>query len=280
MNQDDFNKNEDHTSDNPGNFELPENYFDAFSSRLFKKIEMEEELNAFPTLKKIEKKVPFSTPLGYFDNKEELIHYPHLSTLLKRNPFFVPDSYFEQQVEISGYPLLFAHRKNPFQLPLVYFDQLEKQITEKVSLLQEKESYPVLYKTAQGNAFTIPDDYFSNFKVQKEIKIVSLYTRVTSVSYRVAAAIVLLLGLSILFYQLQGPEPAQKNDCNSFACLDKNEILNSGYVLRVSEDNIIDLLDENTLTDSLSLHKNGKTEKIDLQDVSDNVDMNTLTDNL
>jgi hypothetical protein len=48
----------------------------------------------------------------------------------------------------------------------------------------------------------------------------------------------------------------------------------------VSDDNIIDLIDEKSLSDSLFLKKDGKTQKVDMSDVSDNVDINTLTDNL
>ena len=45
-------------------------------------------------------------------------------------------------------------------------------------------------------------------------------------------------------------------------------------------DFFIDLIDEKQLSDSLLLKKDGKTQKVDMSDVSDNVDINTLTDNL
>ncbi len=86
--------------------------------------------------------------------------------------------------------------------------------------------------------------------------------------------------MSVLFYTQQDNTVLKTNDCNTFACLDKKDILNSGYVLHASESTIIDLIDEDALSDSLSLKKNGKTQKINVNDVSDNVDINTLTDNL
>ena len=70
------------------------------------------------------------------------------------------------------------------------------------------------------------------------------------------------------------------NDCHTFACLSKQDILNSGYILHTSDDNIIDLIDEKNLSDTLLLKENGKTQKITVDDTSESVDINTLTDNL
>lgn len=252
MNEEDINKDNLNFSDKGDNFSLPENYFDSFSSRLFKKI---------------------------IEN-EELKDYPLLSSMQKQNAFALPADYFELNEDLLQYPLLAENKKQGFTLPALYFDTLSNKINNTISLEEEKETYALLYTHKQENIFTVPENYFETFKVtlQETKKIVPLYKRI-KLSYRVAAAITLIIGLSILFYKQQ-TKPVYNNSCNTFACLDKKDILNSGYVLHVNEDNIIDLIDEKQLSDSLLLKQNGKTQKVDMSDVSDNVDLNTLTDNL
>jgi hypothetical protein len=252
MNEEDINKDNLNFSDKGDGFSLPENYFDSFSSRLFKKIAEDEELKGYPLLVSLQKQNPFTVPAGYFDLKEDLLQYP----------------------------LLTENKTANFTVPDVYFDTLSERIINSISLEEEKEAYPLLYSHRNENIFATSENYFENFEitVEKTSKVVPLYKRV-NLSYKVAAAVTLVVGLSILFYKQQ-TKPVYSNDCNTFACLDKKDILNSGYVLHASDDNIIDLIDEKQLSDSLLLKKNGKTKKVDMSDVSDNVDINTLTDNL
>lgn len=252
MNKEDINKDNLNFSDKGDGFSLPENYFDSFSSRLFKKITEEDELK----------------------------DYPLLVSLQKQNPFTVPADYFELKKDLLQYPLLSENKAQYFIVPDAYFDALPEKITNAISIEEEKEAYPLLYAHRNENIFVTSEKYFESFEVdiEKTSKVVPLYKRI-NLSYRVAAAITLIVGLSILFYKQQ-TKPVYSNDCNTFACLDKKDILNSGYVLHASDDNIIDLIDEKQLSDSLFLKKDGKTQKVDMTDVSDNVDLNTLTDNL
>ena len=252
MNEEDINKDNLNFSDKEDGFSLPENYFDSFSSKLFKKIAEDEELK----------------------------NYPLLVSLQKQNPFAVPTDYFELKEDLLQYPLLSENKVSNFVVPDLYFETLQERIADTISLEEEKETYPLLYSHRNENIFATTENYFEIFKVAVETtsKVILLYKRI-KLSYRVAAAIALIVGLSVLFYKQQ-TRPAYVNDCNTFACLDKKDILNSGYVLHVSDDNIIDLIDEKQLSDSLFLKKDGKTQKVDMTDVSDNVDINTLTDNL
>ena len=252
MNEEDINKDNLNFSDKGDSFSLPENYFDSFSSRLFKKIAEEEELKDYPLLVSLQKQNPFTIPAGYFDLKEDLLQYP----------------------------LLAENKASSFTVPDLYFATLSERISDAISIEEEKETYSLLYSYRNENIFATSENYFENFEVTIEntAEVVPLYKRV-KLSYKVAAAITLVIGLSILFYKQQA-KPVYVSDCNTFACLDKKDILNSGYMLRVSDDNIIDLIDEKQLSDSLLLNKNGKTQKVDMTDVSDNVDINTLTDNL
>ncbi len=287
MNEEDINKDTNHdpegTPEGEGkHFGLPENYFDSFSARLFKKIAADDELKEYPMLSSIQKGNPFSTPAGYFESKDELLAYPLLASLKKSKPFAVPANYFEDKEEVLAYPILAANKADSFAVPNAYFSTLTERITDAISIEQEKEAYPLLYSYKKEVVFATPDNYFENLSVttKKEATVVPLYKRISKLSYRIAAAVTLLIGLSVLFYIQQDKTVLKTNDCNTFACLDKKDILNSGYVLHASDDNIIDLIDEKSLSDSLFLKKNGKTQKVDMNDVSDNVDINTLTDNL
>ncbi|HXU28796.1 MAG TPA: hypothetical protein VN698_16320 [Bacteroidia bacterium] len=252
MNEEDINKDDLNFSDKGDGFSLPENYFDSFSSRLFKKIADENELK----------------------------EYPLLVSLQKQNPFTVPADYFELKEDLLQYPLLTENKTANFTVPDAYFDTLPERIINSISLEEEKETYPLLYSHKKENIFTTSENYFESFEVAIEntSKVVPLYKRI-NLSYKVAAAITLIVGLSILFYKQQ-TRPSYSNDCNTFACLDKKDILNSSYLLDASDDNIIDLIDEKQLSDSLLLKKDGKTQKVDISDVSDNIDINTLTENL
>jgi len=250
MNNDEINKDDLNFPGKEENFSLPENYFDSFSKRLFKKIAAENELNEYPLLTSLKNKNPFSVPAGYFELKEELL----------------------------SCPLLAENKSTSFTTPDLYFETLPEKILHAISLEEEKDAYTLLYAHKKEDTFTVPATYFEEFKVETDVKVVPLYQRI-KLSYKIAAAVTLIVGSGILFYTQQ-TKPVVSNDCNTFACLDKKEILNSGYVLHVSDDNIIDLIDEKSLSDSLFLKKDGKTQKIDMTDVSDNVDINTLTDNL
>ena len=247
MNLEDLNNDNLNFSDKEDGFSLPENYFDSFSSKLFKKIADDEELK----------------------------DYPLLTYLYKTNPFITPVGYFEQAEDILQYPLLIENRTQPFITSTGYFDALSNNIINRISVEEEKITYPLLHSLKQKNTFAVPQQYFETFIVETDTKITPLYQRI-KLSYKIAAAITLVIGLSVLFYT-QKTKPVIINDCNTFACLDKKDILSSGYVLHVNDDNIIDLIDEKQLSDSLFLQKDGKTQKVEMNDVSDNVDINTLT---
>ena len=250
MSKEDINNDNLNFSNKGDNFSLPENYFDSFSSRLFKKIAEDEELKDYPVLTSLQKTNPFNTPVGYFELNEDLLQYP----------------------------LLTENKTHGFTTPDFYFDTLSKKITHVISVEEEKKAYPLLYSYKQESIFETPQNYFEEFTVETKTKVVPLYQRF-KILHKIAAAVTLLISLGILFYTQQ-TKPIINNDCNTFACLDKKDILNSGYVLHASDDNIIDLIDEKQLSDSLFLKKDGKTQKVDMTDVSDNVDINTLTDNL
>ncbi len=236
---------------------VPENYFESFNSRLFKKIEAEDELK----------------------------DYPLLSSIGKTNPFAVPQDYFELREELLQYPSLMEFKAANFIVPVNYFSELPARILNRVEVEEEASIYPTLSSIGKQNAFTIPVKYFEELATRiesqtKEAKVFKLFANVkTSYKLAMAAAVTLIVSLSILFYnQDTGVQP--NNECTTLACLSKKEILNSNYIQTISEENIIEMIDVKALSDSLSLKKNGKTEIIDASEVSEEIDVNTITDEL
>lgn len=97
---------------------IPPGYFDGFVSDLFKRIHSADTLSAkseldilSPVLNKLDRKAPFTAPVGYFDElsdnlvsgmkaidfvNEELENSPVLNELKHRPVFTVPSGYFEQ----------------------------------------------------------------------------------------------------------------------------------------------------------------------------------------
>lgn len=261
MSNEDLNKDKQGFSgdENKSNsFGLPENYFDSFSSRLFKKIEADDELKDYPLLSSVGKVNPFTIPADYFELREELMEYTSLRNLKATN-FTIPANYFET-------------------LPAIIFNKIE--------IAQELKEYKAIAFIEKQNAFVVPEKYFEEFnpRIEKEeAKVVSIFMRVkTTYKVAVAAAVALFITLSVLYYNNNtGTGLPVDTDCHTLACISKKEILNSNYLQTVSEENIIEMIDVKALSDSLSLkEKNGKVEKVDAKDVSEEVDMNTLTEEL
>ncbi|MGZ3863219.1 MAG: hypothetical protein ACXVPN_12430 [Bacteroidia bacterium] len=240
-------------------FGLPENYFESFSSRLFKKIEAEDELKDYPLLSSVGKINPFAIPAGYFELRDELNEHPSLQNLKAVN----------------------------FTVPANYFETLTASILNKIEVVEEVKAYTTLASVDKQNSYAVPEKYFEKFSPRietREAKVISIFTRVkTTYKVAMAAAVALFVTLSVLYYDHKGTSTGQNidADCHTLACLSKKEILNSNYLQTVSEENIIEMIDVKALSDSLSLkEKNGKIEKIGAEEISEEVDVNTLTEEL
>jgi hypothetical protein len=243
---------------NESNFGTPGNYFDSFSSRLFSKIKANDELKDYPLLAGVEKKNPFAVPADYFEVKEELLEFAALRELQRKN----------------------------FVVPADYFEKLSSTVMNKIAVAEEVKGCLALAAVEKENAFVIPSNYFEEFAADvKEMvapaKVVPLYGRVLKqYKFAVAAAVLLLLTFTVILLN-QKTEIRSASECNTFACLSKKEIVNSGVLQNMSEESLIEMIDVNALSDSLSIkNKSGKTEKLDVEDVSDNIDVNTLTEEL
>ncbi|MGZ3865138.1 MAG: hypothetical protein ACXVC6_15500 [Bacteroidia bacterium] len=260
MSKEDLNRDEQGFSGDEkknNSFGLPENYFDSFSSRLFSKIEAEDELK----------------------------DYPLLSSVGKVNPFAIPADYFELRDELSEYPSLRNLKAVNYTVPANYFETLTTSILNRIEVAEEVKAYTTLAALDKQNPFIVPEKYFEEFSpnIKGETKVISIFTRVkTTYKIAMAAAVALFVTLSVLYYNnTTATALPVDTDCHTLACISKKEILNSTYLQTVSEENIIELIDVKALNDSLSLkEKNGKVEKVDVGEVSEEVDVNTLTEEL
>jgi hypothetical protein len=197
------------------------------------------------------------------------------------NPFVVPVGYFEAKEELLEFPVLMELKQKNFLVPANYFETLPARVNNKLQLEAELKEFDSLLAIEKENAFTVPAGYFENFygsvkEVVSPARVLPLYGRILkSYKFAAAAAVALLLTFTIIMLN-QKTEVQPNNECNTFACLSKSDILNSGVLGNISEESLIEMVDEKALGDSLTLGK----EKISLEEISNEIDVNTLTEEL
>jgi hypothetical protein len=230
---------------------LPPDYFTSFSSRLFKKMEAEAELK----------------------------NYPLLSSLARKNVFAVPSHYFEIREEQWGYPVLSYYKALCFHVPANYFEDSISAIQNKMDIAEEIGGYDLIAGLKRRDVFITPDSYFEKFSIIRpdSERVARLFPQIGT-GYRIAiaasVALIIVAGAWVFW-------PANiKNDCTTLACLSQKEIISSVYVQSVSEENIIEMIDERALEDSLSLKKKGSIQRIKAEEVSEEIDLYTLTEEL
>lgn len=264
MSQNGENKHQD-KENNP--FSVPGNYFDSFSKKMMHKIELSEELKEFKLLSSIDKKLPFLVPENYFEVQRELVQYPVLWSLKSKKVFAVPEQYFENscnklfnQIEIAdelaSYPALSAIDKQPpFTVPVAYFENSVSAI---------KETIHASNRDSESQFGRILHIVFSKKTV-----------------YAMAAILVISLGL--YFYTSNSDTVAA--DCNTLACLEKNEIIETSQLNNFDDESLFEIVNANELSKNLdkTLHQeNKKTGKKDGTEefVMENVDINDITDEI
>lgn len=258
MSSTDKNKDGSGKSGDEGNFGTPDNYFDSFSSRLFSKIKANDELKDYPLLSGLEKYNPFVVPAGYFEAKEELLAYPVLRDLKQRN----------------------------FMVPSDYFETLPARAATKIEVEAELKEYTVLASVEKGYTFAVPADYFENFyssvkTVVAPARVIPLFGRaLKSYKFAAAAVVALLLTLTIILLNQKTEIQPLNAECNTLACLSKSDILNSGVLQNLSEENLIEMIGEETVSDSVLIGKGKIKEMISTEDVLNEIDVNTLTEEL
>lgn len=245
-------------------FGLPSNYFASFEDKLREKIELQDELEQYPVLSSIAKNNVFEVPCNYFISSENSLEY---------------------KTELDAYFILQSIKKLVFEgLEEDYKKQLQSSITHKIEIVEELKDYKLLYSLNKENSFVVSENYFEGVTTRVKERLFSVNEDRKSILDIVLDAIFgkamafsfglcLIIGLSVFFYQ--APESIiESGDCKTLACLERNEILNNNKVItNFDEDQLMDLVDVNTLNQQLNSKKESreevtKTDNINLDSIS------------
>lgn len=237
----------------PGNFGLPEGYFQKSANSIFNKIEWQEEHKEFKNLIELKNENVFSVPENYFSANEknlELIDYSFLRANQNKNPFKVPANYFEAGVVL----------------------ELTKVLSD---VPDELSGFEKLNSLKKQNAFTVSENYFGeneNRLIQitqpkKEAKVISLFSKRIGLS--AAALLTVVLGLWI--YSIYDV-PVAAEDCGTIACLDRQDLVKSKSLERLEDDELYELVDPKILEKKLEkteLKNNNSKSDTSLDDMSE-----------
>jgi hypothetical protein len=237
-------------------FGLPSDYFLSFEEKLKNRMEAENELKEFQLLSSIKKEQAFAVPEGYFSKAEEQLEY---------------------KADLAAYPVLGSlARPAVAALDEDYQKQLIASLSDKAELADELKAYPALHSLDKVNAFTVADAYFDSLAGRVKERIhpekterLSVWDSVWHVVFgpRTAWAFGLALIIGLAFYFGQRTETlAEAGDCKTLACLEKNEILNNKAINTFDEEQLIDLVDVNSLGRQLNLDI-AKTDSLSVKEV-------------
>lgn len=253
-----------------GGFNLPDNYFDSFMGRLQDRInaQSEDELSEFPLLKAIPKSNVFEVPQGYFENlkmhyneAEELSTFNHLAKIPKTQFAVIEDSYFEN---------------------------LQKKLNHKIEIAEELKAYTTLYNANKYNPFDTPQGYFEDidqrvkeriFKAKTSGVLEQFFSIVFAKKALYAYGLILVITIGV-FYKINNTVDITPNDCQSFACLDKKDILNSTELNNLDEDELMEMIDVNQLSDSLKVFEKIKNDKESFEKTIEDIDEENIMDQL
>ncbi|HWY36502.1 MAG TPA: hypothetical protein VNX68_17790, partial [Nitrosopumilaceae archaeon] len=221
-------------------FDLPEDYFDSFSAKVFNRLEIQDEISEFETLSSISKEQVFDVPLGYFERLSEKT---------------------ECKDELVPYTNLFGLKGiSSFQIPENYFESLSATTLNRIAISEELNNFTALLSIEKQHNFTVPEEYFDTLAEKVKDKLIEAKgSRVIDlvlvflnkkIAYSIAA--VLVIGLFLFYFVKADESITAKSDCTTLACVEKKEIINSNYVKGLDEESLIDMVDVKALSDTLA----------------------------
>lgn len=266
MENNDYNLNDepnlplDHNDKN--SFGLPSDYFSLFEAKLREKMELQDELEQYPALSSIQKNNVFEVPANYFKESENAL---------------------EIKAELEALPQLQNMKRFvPEELEADYIHYLKSSVNHKIELADELKEYKTLYSLDKVNSFIVSDTYFETVTERVKERLYSVKESKVSILDSVldfvfgkkmafAFGLVTIISLSVYFYN--SPEKTlEMGDCKTLACLERQEILNNNKVIsNFDEDQLMDLVDVNTLNEQLnsSQQKSTTDKKINLDSISE-----------
>lgn len=226
--------------DKKNSFALPKGYFDSLSNRILNRIEHEQELAAYKTLSE-NRKATFKVPQNYFETLANTLEYKY---------------------ELSVYPELASTKKPVLKaLPENYFENLEKKVVDKLELESELKEFSVLSSIPKKNAFKVAPSYFESKTEDVKEKIHSskqesgIVRQLVVAFFRpqmaIAASLVLIVGLSAIWYFNRKDSTVLNGDCLTLACLEKHEILNEKNIQDFDDESLYEMIDETILDQQL-----------------------------
>lgn len=222
-------------------FGMPSNYFAAFEDKLKKKMELDNELSEFPLLTSIQKINSFEAPTNYFTKSKNAI---------------------EHAVELASFQKLQNIKTLNFvDLEDDYVKQLNTALLGKIELVDELKSYSILYVLDKVNSFIVSYNYFENLHLSVKEKIhtkkhstISKFDRVFDFVFgkklALSFGLTFVVGLSIYFYQ-DSKNSLTTNDCQTLACLEKQDVLNDKSINNFDDEQLMDLVDIKSLDKQL-----------------------------
>lgn len=235
----------------PGNFGLPEGYFERSATSLMNRLDWLEEHKVWPHLQEMKSKTGFSLPEGYFEKKAlaiELIPYPRIAGFERKTGWSVPEGYFDEagiiafsNMTVAAEPdTSFAPKQLPFVTPDSYFEKNETVLEE---LLHGKEK-----KTTPGRVFTMRRLVFA------------------------AAAALLLAVFGFRLYDVFFGSSVEE-DCGTLACVDRADLLKAKALESLETDELYELVNTGELEKKL---EEGKTEGQQKKDSSQGLNADEL----
>lgn len=241
---------------------VPSDYFTSFEDKLRQKLRLGNELNDFPLLSSIQKNNLFTIPSNYFNKTENVL---------------------EHKIELASYVKLQGIKPIvPNELGADYIKQLHSSLNYKIELIEELKPYQILYSVDKVNLFIVPNAYFESIVEHIKEKIYSekdnraaildlvldfIFGKKIAFSF----GLVVIVALSIYFYQ--SPKTViESADCKTLACLERQEILNNNKAIsNFDEDQLMDLVDVNSLNQQLNSEKSNSltNKKLNIDSVSD-----------
>lgn len=233
---------------------VPAGYFESMPAMMLAKVKALENANELeavaPALIGISKQMPYSIPVGYFENlqtnhqqnapvtasgSDELAAVaPTLIGIGKEMPYSIPPGYFENLLSNLQKPavisthsdelsdvapaLMGISRQMPYSVPAGYFENLQAnhQQTAPVTAIGSGELAdiaPALIGISRQMPYSLPAGYFENLQaapVQTPAPVVPIRPKFSMLKWAVAASVVALAGL--FAWQYFGDAPANTNN--------------------------------------------------------------------
>jgi hypothetical protein len=223
-----------------------------------------------PTLFRIGKVHGYVVPAHYFDELGEEINVSITTNIFpKQHGFAIPNGFFDELSNEINAGIAIENLKSKLpklgSVPQNYFDELPLEI----------EANAIASNFPQGNAFTVPVNYFHNLSediVEKtsvrEVKVVSLFSQ-TRV-WAVAASVALII--TTAFFILNNNSTTTNQIANKIT-VEQPSIDESA--VNIDETTMEDALETSTSEQLASVEKS-KTEDV-MEYIADNVEEHILT---